>query len=264
MELCSFRISFFILVYTLVMKYIFIAISALILIGVFIITSNNNDSVETITTETATQDNTSQPTDPISEEEYVIDPSDMYDVEESESEETVSLLTDREEHWLIFMREEEKLARDVYQTLGDMWDIRIFSNIASSEQSHTDAIKTLLERYGANDPVTDDTIGVFTDPEMRKLYDDLTAQGSESLLSALIVGATIEDLDINDLDKAMAENSKEDIEVVYQNLQKGSRNHIRAFVRQIERQGDTYSPQYISVTDYEAILASQQERGRIE
>lgn len=260
--------KFFIFVYNLVMKYIFIAITALVLLGVFTLTYNNDDSVENITAETtgetATQDNPSQPTEPINEEEYVIDPSDMYDVEESESEETVSLLTDREEHWLILMREEEKLARDVYQTLGDMWGMRIFSNIASSEQTHTDAIKTLLERYGVNDPVADDTVGVFTDPEMQKLYDNLTDQGSESLLSALIVGATIEDLDIDDLDKAMAENTKEDIEIVYQNLQKGSRNHMRAFVRQIESNGGTYTPQYISLSDYEAILSSSQERGRIE
>jgi hypothetical protein len=162
------------------------------------------------------------------------------------------------------MREEEKLARDVYLTLGDMWGMQIFSNIATSEQTHTDAIKTLLERYELNDPVTDDSIGVFTDLNMQKLYADLITQGSESLLAALIVGATIEDLDIKDLDEAMAENSKSDIEIVYQNLQKGSRNHMRAFVRQIERNGGTYSPQYISVSDYESILSSSQERGRIE
>lgn len=197
-------------------------------------------------------------------EEYLIDPSDMYIVEEVTPIDIETALTSSEEHWLKLMREEEKLARDVYLTLGERWNMRIFSNIASSEQTHTDAVRTLLERYELTDPVTDDTIGIFTDPEIQQLYTDLVAQGSESLLLALVVGATIEDLDINDLDKAMAENTKNDIGIVYQNLQKGSRNHMRAFVRQIERQGGTYSPQYISSSNYETILSSSQEKGRVE
>jgi hypothetical protein len=188
----------------------------------------------------------------------------MYSAPEVSIGDTASLVTENEEKWLILMREEEKLARDVYLTLGDVWGMRIFSNIASSEQTHTDAIKTLIDRYELTDPVTDDTVGVFTNPEMQDLYDTLTAQGSESLLSALIVGATIEDLDIHDLDLAITETGKDDIIVVYQNLQKGSRNHLRAFVRQIEQNGGTYTPQYISESDYENIISSSQERGTIE
>jgi hypothetical protein len=156
------------------------------------------------------------------------------------------------------------LARDVYLTLADTWNIQIFSNIANSEQTHTDAIKTLLTRYNISDPVTDDSVGVFTNPELAKLYTDLVDQGSKSLLSALKIGATIEDLDINDLDKALLETTKEDIKIVYQNLQKGSRNHLRAFVRQIEKNGGDYFPQYISNDSYEKIISSTQEKGRIE
>lgn len=248
------------------MKYIFIAIAALLFIGVIGITLNKDDepskNIDTqINTEPVVKEDSSQE---VTEEDYSIDPDDMYVVEETQSDNTESSATENEERWLKLMREEEKLARDVYLTLGNMWGMRIFSNIANSEQTHTDAIKTLLEQYELEDPVTDDTVGVFTDPGLQKLYNDLTEQGSESLLAALLVGATIEDLDIADLDKAMAENSKKDIEVVYQNLQKGSRNHMRAFVRQIEQNNGTYTPQHISVSDYEDILSSSQERGRIE
>ncbi len=248
------------------MKYIFIAIAALLFIGVISITLNKDGelskNIDTqINTEPVAKENSSQE---VTEEEYAVDPDDLYVVRETQSDNTESSVTESETRWLKLMREEEKLARDVYLTLGNMWGMRIFSNIANSEQTHTDAIKTLLEQNKLEDPVINDTVGVFTDPGMQKLYNDLTEQGSESLLAALIVGATIEDLDITDLDKAMAENSKKDIEVVYQNLQKGSRNHIRAFVRQIESNGGTYTPQYISVSDYEAILSSSQERGRIE
>jgi hypothetical protein len=197
-------------------------------------------------------------------EEYVVADSHMYKVSEPVMISNKETLTESEEKWLVLMREEEKLARDVYLTLADTWNIQIFSNIANSEQTHTDAIKTLLTRYNISDPVTDDSVGVFTNPELAKLYTDLVDQGSKSLLSALKIGATIEDLDINDLDKALLETTKEDIKIVYQNLQKGSRNHLRAFVRQIEKNGGDYFPQYISNDSYEKIISSTQEKGRIE
>jgi len=38
--------------------------------------------------------------------------------------------------WLRFMREEEKLARDVYLKLFDTWKLTVFSRIARSEQRH--------------------------------------------------------------------------------------------------------------------------------
>lgn len=173
----------------------------------------------------------------------------------------ISDLSDTEKNWLIQMREEEKLARDVYTVLGQKWWTQIFSNIAWSEQTHTDAVKNLLDRYDITDPVSDDTMGVFESAEMTDLYNTLTQQGSTSLLDALIVGATIEDLDIYDLDVLLADTDNADIRIVYANLQRGSRNHIRAFTRQIEKNGGAYEAQYISSEDYAAILASDQERG---
>jgi hypothetical protein len=143
-------------------------------------------------------------------------------------------------------------------TLGNVWGTRIFANIASSEQTHTDAIKVLLARYGIKDPVTSDNVGVFTSKTIQELYDNLTTQGRVSLSEALIVGATIEDLDIYDLDVLKSETTKEDIVLTYNNLQKGSRNHLRAFVRV---NGGNYTPQYISQSDYSSIINSPQERG---
>ena len=61
---------------------------------------------------------------------------------------------------LMFMREEEKLARDVYQTLGTMYpDSVIFGNIDDSEQTHTMAVKAMIEKYGYEDPSTNDNVG---------------------------------------------------------------------------------------------------------
>lgn len=170
-------------------------------------------------------------------------------------------LSAEERSGLLYMREEEKLARDVYQTLYEQWQTPIFANIAQSEQTHTEAVRQLLEKYDVPDPVTDDTVGVFTDPELQTLYDELTAAGSESLVAALRVGATIEDLDIKDLADELAVTDNEDITLVYQNLQRGSRNHLRSFVAQLERQGAMYEPQYISEAEYEAIIGSDRETG---
>lgn len=195
--------------------------------------------------------------------EYHVDPSDMVNAQELVGKGIAVVLTEAEKNGLILMREEEKLARDVYTTLGAQWNVNVFSNIAKSEQTHTDAIKVLLEKYSIPDPSTDDTVGVFRSPLMQKLYTDLTAQGRQSLSDALVVGATIEDLDIRDLDLFMAETQNEDILATYRNLQKGSRNHMRAFVKNITKSGETYTPRYISYEDYSAIISAPQERGRI-
>ncbi len=172
-------------------------------------------------------------------------------------------LTDEEIAGLKLMREEEKLARDVYMELYDKWDLPIFINIANSEQTHTDAVKTLLDMYGIEDPVKTDEPGVFANQELQTLYDDLVNQGSASLLEALIVGATVEDLDIFDLNELIAETENQDILLVYNNLVKGSRNHMRSFVEQIENNDGTYTAQYIEQSELDEILGSSHETGPI-
>jgi len=171
---------------------------------------------------------------------------------------TSAELSTAEATGLIQMREEEKLARDIYLTLDAMWGVKTFTNIASAEQTHTDSVQTLLARYGVTDPITQDTVGTFTSPDMQKLYDELVQRGKVSLLDALMVGATIEDLDIRDLELLKKETSRADILAVYDNLQKGSRNHMRAFVKNIKMRGGLYVPQYISESEYSSIINGAQ------
>lgn len=171
-------------------------------------------------------------------------------------------LTDVEISGLIFMREEEKLARDVYLTLYDFWNLNIFRNIASSEQTHTDAVKDLLVQYGISDPVSTDEIGVFANADLQALYDQLVDQGSQSLSDALHVGAAIEEIDILDLEEYIAQTDNPDIHLVYENLMKGSRNHLRSFVSTISQQtGITYAPQYLSEEVYLEIVGTGIESG---
>lgn len=164
---------------------------------------------------------------------------------------------------LVWMREEEKLARDVYTALFETWNMPIFENIARSEQQHMDSIKFLLDRYELDDPAAVDTAGIFQDQELQSLYDELVARGRESLSAALTVGATIEDLDIRDLQQEIALSDNDDIRVLYQNLMKGSRNHLRSFLRQLDREGLEYEASYISDEYLQKIRSINQETAPI-
>lgn len=131
---------------------------------------------------------------------------------------------------LAYLIEEEKLAHDVYVTLGDIWGARIFDSIAASENAHQEQVAALLVAHSVVDPRAD-TVGVFTDPALQSLYDDLIAKGSRSLADALQVGVTIEQTDITDLSEAIAA-APADVVTVLQRLLAGSQNHLAAFERQ--------------------------------
>ena len=170
-------------------------------------------------------------------------------------------LSDDEAAGVLYMREEEKLARDVYDRLGELWGVPVFQNIAASEQTHMDAMLVLIDRYGLSDPVGDDTPGVFSDPVLQSLYDDLVETGSASLENAFRVGVLIEELDIADLADRLAMTNNDDIAIVYQNLMKGSRNHLRSFYRQLDRSGVDYEPTYLSAEEVSRIINSPRETG---
>lgn len=166
-------------------------------------------------------------------------------------------LNDREIEWLKFMAEEEKLARDVYQALYESWNYPVFSNIAKSEQQHMDSVISALDASGERMEVL--PAGEFSNPELSALYNKLVSEGKNSLVSAFTTGAAIEDLDISDLQKAVAESENDTLKVLYQNLMKGSRNHLRSFTAQLERVDADYTAQYISNEYYEKVITINRE-----
>lgn len=170
-------------------------------------------------------------------------------------------LSEAEMKGLFRMREEEKLARDVYLTLYQDWDHQIFKNIARSEQRHMDALKTLLDKYNLMDPVIDDTVGVFSDTKIQNLYYELVQKGRISHVHSLQVGALIEDLDIFDLKEFIQTADNVDIKTVYQNLLKGSRNHLRSFVSRLSAYGEVYEGTYLTADEIDKIVNSPMERG---
>jgi hypothetical protein len=170
-------------------------------------------------------------------------------------------LSDTERADIFFMREEEKVARDVYLALVDEWGLQVHDNIADSEQSHMDAMLALVELYDLEDPATG-TVGTFTNEKLQALHDDLVEWGQESRLDALKVGCRIEEKDIRDINVRIDRTDEPAIEMVYENLVRGSRNHLRAFYRVLTRRGGDYEPVIISQEQFDSIVESDWETGR--
>lgn len=167
-------------------------------------------------------------------------------------------LTDSDKNALLFMLEEEKLARDTYTFLGEKWSINQFNNIKSSEQSHMDAIAQLLTSYGIQYTIL--PAGQFADSALLNFYNQFITNGSISSANALQIGATIEDLDILDLEEYTALSTNETVINVFNSLECGSRNHLRSFVSAIVSAGGSYSPQFISQDYYNEIISSSNEK----
>jgi len=174
---------------------------------------------------------------------------------------STSSLSDQETQDLTFMREEEKLARDTYLTLFDVWGLDVFSNIASSEQMHMNAILTLLNKYDLPDPAAGKGIGEFTNTTLQDLYDTLIARGKTSGLDGLKVGGTIEEKDMVDLQAAIDRSQHADIDNTYETLMCGSRNHLRSFAQNIEAlTGEPYVAQILTQDQVDAILSTSMEK----
>lgn len=170
-------------------------------------------------------------------------------------------LTSEETADLLYMREEEKLARDAYLTLYERWALATLANIAVSEQRHMDSMLGLLVKYALPDPAANNAVGVFSNPILQSLYHDLVALGSTSASNALLVGGVIEETDMRDILAAMDTATRTDIDKVYGNLLCGSRNHLRAFVGALEAMTrQPYVAQVLTQAEVDAIVETPFER----
>jgi hypothetical protein len=176
-----------------------------------------------------------------------------------ESADKTSELDETEIDHLLFIREEEKMARDVYRVLYEKWGNPIFANIVASEQAHMDAMAKLLAFYGIDDPVKSDEIGDFTNPIIAALYSDIVDGDlkPESEIDALLVGAYIEEYDILDISEAYNKTNEERIRKVYQNLYEDSYNHLDAFVYVYELlSGESYEPELLLEGECNVVMNS--------
>ncbi len=157
----------------------------------------------------------------------------------------VESLNEAEEAGILQLREEEKLARDVYTLLEEKWGLSAFSQIKPSEQKHMDAVAKLINRYDLLDPAQE-SIGIFENQKISSLFETLMTKGEQSEVDALQVGMTVEDVDIYDIDEILSKNDNQDIQVVFTNLRNGSIKHLQRFYTDLKTIGGTYEPQYIS------------------
>ncbi len=183
--------------------------------------------------------------------ETVSDTSSVYCISTLPREE----LSDAETAGILFMREEEKVARDVYTELYSKYPLRVFDNISKSEQRHMDAVKALIDRYDLKDPTEGNDYGQYTNTDLQTLYDKLINDGSAGEIEALKVGALIEEKDILDLQQELDENvDNRDITQVWTNLRKGSEAHLRAFVWNLKIRGVNYSPVMMKKDAFDKII----------
>lgn len=159
---------------------------------------------------------------------------------------------------LLYMLEEEKLARDVYTHLYEKWETKQFGNIKESEQTHVEKVQELLDKNKIPYQILPQ--GKFNNQELQKLYNSLISKGNISEIEALKVGATIEDVDIFDLQRLKKETDNQDIISVYNFLECASRNHMRAFDRGLSMRNATYKPQFISQVDFQKIIDAEHEQ----
>jgi len=159
---------------------------------------------------------------------------------------------------LLFMLEEEKLARDTYEFLDNQWGITQFANIKKSEQSHMNAVINLLEIN--NVAYTILPYGQFEDQVLQDYYNQFVESGQISQSNALQIGATIEDLDIVDLQEYIDNTTNTSLISVFESLKCGSGNHLRSFVSTIENIGDTYTAQFLTEEEYNQIISGSNEK----
>jgi hypothetical protein len=157
---------------------------------------------------------------------------------------------------LLRLREEEKLAHDVYVKLAETSGLPIFRNISRAESQHMQSVERLVRSSNARNSALNGSPGVFLFPEYQQLYNSLVASGSQSPLEALMVGARIEEMDIADLRRMLNETSDPRVRQVLQRLMQASQNHLRAFASQIAQQGASYNAEFLSQAEFDQIAGS--------
>ncbi|HZL08978.1 MAG TPA: DUF2202 domain-containing protein [Prolixibacteraceae bacterium] len=165
-----------------------------------------------------------------------------------------------EETGILQMREEEKMAHDVYVNFYSLWNLPVFETISTAETNHYNAVYTLITAYGLADPSTG-VDGTFTNTAIAELYAQLIDKGSVSLEEALKAGAYIEEYDILDLEKLLAETDNSAVIQIYSNLLRGSRNHLRAFVSTLATYQIIYTPEIMDQDSFDVLVNSPMETG---
>ncbi len=166
----------------------------------------------------------------------------------------LAALTAREKDGLLFIWEEEKAARDLYNGLYEKNNMTIFLDLVRSESSHMDQARSVMEKHGL--AVPPDEPGIFQNQTLQEMHDQLLAEGLQSDQDALTVAAVFEEISIVDLEKELSASQADDVRTVYEGLLAGSRKHLRSYVSGLEGQGIEYQPRYLEAEEFQEIVKS--------
>lgn len=183
--------------------------------------------------------------------------TDSHSTGNGSTEASTSPLARAEADTLRSMREEEKLARDLYAAFEPSGFE--FARIQGMERHHFAMIGMLLERYQLPDPAASQPAGVFTDPALQAQYAELHERGTKSRADAYAVATEIEDQSLHDLQAAIEGTTHDDIRHAYAMLAQMTRNHLRVFYTGLAAEGGAYSPKYLDRPAFDRVVAAPME-----
>lgn len=143
-------------------------------------------------------------------------------------------LDEQAQEHVAFIREEERLARDLYTALDAHHDgLAPFSMIKNAEQRHFDAAGRLIDIYHLDDPSEGAEAGEYAFDELQERYDGWLERGLKSEQEAFTVGVELETADIADLEKMIADIDNAQVDRVLGHLLQGSEHHLDAFTKAV-------------------------------
>lgn len=138
-------------------------------------------------------------------------------------------LTAAQEQALADQAELEKLSHDVYLAFAESTGDPRFEQVAHAESRHLAALRSLLERYGLEDPTEGLTVGEFSSDQVAERYRTAVDAGSDSLADALDAARELERADLDGLSEAADGLDAPDVERVYEHLTASSERHLEVF-----------------------------------
>lgn len=174
--------------------------------------------------------------------------------------EATSPLTADETEFLYAIREDEKIAHDVYAAFSALYPAaKTISKIMTAESSHISAAEAVLDYYEIEYPPLSDT-GIFEDADRQALYNDLITKGT-TLIKAYGTMALMEEETVYAYKSIQNQLTNSNLSLLLSQLIKASSNHLRATVRQVVKLGGSYSPAYLSDEEYQTIINMAFENG---
>ena len=147
-----------------------------------------------------------------------------------------TILSEDQKDMLFFIYEREKVARDLYITLGRIYKHdNTFALMQFEEERHIRCARDLCVMYGIETSEADEeTVGKFQSLVLQTLYDASIEKAERSFYDALEVAEFIETTDIEDLEHASVGMPK-DVVHVYEKLKKRNQRHLSAFQAALSR-----------------------------